>query len=68
MSWTYGFTTNINKRSNPNNNRMIRRWIPKGVSMDNISPSYIKQIENWLNNYPRNMFGYKSSNMLLLNM
>ena len=54
--------------TNENNNRMIRRWIPKGVSMDNISPSYIKQIENWLNNYPRNMFGYKSSNMLLLNM
>ena len=27
-----------------------------------------KQIENWLNNYPRNMFGYRSSNMLLLNM
>ena len=54
--------------TNENNNRMIRRWIPKGVSMENISPSYIKQIENWLNNYPRNMFGYKSSNMLLLNM
>ena len=54
--------------SNENNNRMIRRWIPKGVSIDNITPSFIKQIEDWLNNYPRAMFDYKSSNMLLLNI
>ena len=28
----------------------------------------IKKIEKWLNNYPRAMFDYKSSNMLLLNI
>ena len=27
---------------------------------------YIKRIEDWLNNYPRAMFDYKSSNMILL--
>ena len=54
--------------TNENNNRMIRRWIPKGISIDNISNSFIKEIEEWLNNYPRAMFDYKSSNMLLLNI
>ncbi len=54
--------------SNENNNRMIRRWIPKGTLIDNISNIFIKQIEDWLNNYPRAMFDYKSSNMLLLNI
>lgn len=54
--------------TNENNNRMIRRWIPKGISIDDISPQKIKEIENWMNNYPRAMFGYMSSNMLSLNM
>ena len=52
--------------TNENNNRMIRRWIPKGIAIDNISKEFIKKIEEWLNNYPRAMFDYKSSNMLLL--
>lgn len=52
--------------SNENNNRMIRRWIPKGTIIDELSEEFIKYIENWLNNYPRHMFDYKSSNMILL--
>lgn len=54
--------------SNENNNRMIRRWIPKGTVIDDISKDYIEKIEDWINNYPRAMFDYKSSNMLLLNI
>lgn len=54
--------------TNENNNRMIRRWISKGTIIDDIPNAFILKIENWLNNYPRNMFGYKSSNMLLLNI
>ena len=54
--------------SNENNNRMIRRWIPKGIVIDDITSSLIKEIEDWLNNYPRAMFDYKSSNMLLSNI
>ena len=49
-----------------NNNRLIRRWIPKGTDITNIKISFIKDIEEWINNYPRAMFGYKSSNMILL--
>jgi IS30 family transposase len=47
---------------------MIRRWIPKGTPIDDISKDFIKRIEDWLNNYPRAMFDYKSSNMILLGM
>ncbi len=54
--------------SNENNNRMIRRWIPKGTKIDDISNKFIKEIESWLNDYPRAMFDYKSSNMLLLSI
>lgn len=52
--------------TNENNNRLIRRWIPKGTDITNIKVSFIKQIEDWINNYPRPIFEYKSSNMLLL--
>lgn len=51
--------------TNENNNRLIRRWIPKGIDMKNIKVSFIKKIEDWINNYPRAMFDYKSSNMVL---
>lgn len=51
--------------SNENNNRMIRRWIPKGTDIGKLTNGFIKQIEEWLNDYPREMFDYKSSNMLL---
>ncbi len=52
--------------TNENNNRLIRRWIPKGTDITNIKVSFIKQIEDWINDYPRAMFDYKSSNMILL--
>ena len=54
--------------TNENNNRLIRRFIPKGVDISQIKQSRIKEIENWINNYPRQIFGYKSSNMILLNI
>lgn len=53
--------------SNENNNRMIRRWVPKGTDIGKLTNKFIKQIEDWINNYPRAMFDYKSSNMLLSN-
>lgn len=54
--------------TNENNNRLIRRWIPKGIDMKNIRVSFIQEIEDWINNYPRAMFDYKSSNMVLSNI
>jgi len=41
---------------------MIRRFFPKGTSFKDISRNEIKRIERWTNNYPREMFGFKSAN------
>ena len=51
--------------SNENANRLIRRFIPKGIDITPISEEFIKYIENWINNYPRAMFKYKSTNEVL---
>ena len=53
--------------TNENNNRLIRRWIPKGKDMGKIKEKEIKKIEKWINDYPRAMFDYRSSNMIILN-
>lgn len=46
--------------SNENQNKLIRRWIPKGAD---IAPyrEQIPAIQDWINNYPRKMFGGMSS-------
>ena len=51
--------------SNENGNRLIRRFIPKGTDITLISEEFIQYIENWINNYPRAMFKYKSTNQIL---
>lgn len=47
--------------SNENANRLIRRFIPKGTVITDISEEYIQQIEDWINNLLRPMFCFKSS-------
>ncbi len=47
--------------SNENQNRMIRRHIPKGVDFDCYTNAQIKKIEEWINTYPRKMFGGMTS-------
>ena len=49
-SWEKGTVENTNGR--------IRRTIPKGVSMDNISKGQIKELEYRLNSTPRKCLGY----------
>jgi IS30 family transposase len=55
-SWERGTNENINK--------LIRRFIPKGTDIGKKSKAEITYIENWINSYPRRIFGYKSSNDL----
>lgn len=50
--------------SNENQNRMIRRFIPKGTDIANISDKEIKRIQDWMNNYPRKILGYKTANQM----
>ena len=49
-SWEKGGVENMNKR--------IRRFIPKGISVDQITQSYLTLLENKLNNTPRKCLNY----------
>lgn len=46
--------------TNENHNRMIRRFIPKGTDIADLKESQIKDIEGWMNDYPRKILGYKT--------
>lgn len=49
------------RATNENINKMIRRFVPKGSDISALSNSYISYIQDWINNYPRRIFGYKST-------
>ena len=42
-------------------NREIRRWLPKGSNFSKESSLSLQLIENWINDYPREIFEYASS-------
>ena len=48
--------------SNEKNNKLIKCHISKRVDMGDITEEVIKEIEYWMNNYLRKLFGRKSSN------
>lgn len=52
--------------SNENQNRMIRRFIPKGTDISKISDKEVKNIEKWMNNYPRKVLGYRTAREMVL--
>lgn len=52
--------------TNENQNRMIRRFIPKGTDISKLSDKDIKRIEEWMNDYPRKILGYRTPNELVL--
>ena len=47
--------------SNENQNGFIRRFIPKGTAISKYTPGEIKEIQDFINYYPRGIFDYKSS-------
>lgn len=42
--------------SNENQNRLVRRWYPKGYNLDLISDDALHRLNIWINNLPRKMF------------
>ena len=50
--------------SNEVANRLIRRKIPKGTNFDNRSEAEIKEVEDWINHYPREIFTYKTAHQM----
>ena len=47
------------RRSNENNNKLIRRFLPKGVNFKEVTKREIKQLEKYINEYRRKLFGEK---------
>ena len=47
--------------SNERLNREIRRLIPKGSDISKYKPKDIKHVQDWVNSYPREIFGYATS-------
>ena len=48
--------------SNERLNREIRRWYPKGTNFSKVSVADINKLERWLNNYPKKILNFNSSN------
>ncbi len=52
-AWERGTNENINK--------MIRRFVNKGTDIKSYSHQHIKEIQDWINAYPRKILGYASA-------
>lgn len=50
--------------TNEKQNSLVRRFFPKGKSLDGVSEEAIKHVEDWINHLPRKMFHYTSSEEL----
>jgi IS30 family transposase len=48
--------------SNENGNRILRRFVPKGTDIGKLTAKELQRIEDWVNNYPRKILGYKTAN------
>ena len=40
---------------------MLRRWWPKGTNFDSVTKKEVKKVEEWINEYPREILGWISS-------
>ena len=47
--------------SNENQNGFIRRFIPKGVPISQFSDGYLRYVQDFINSYPRGIFGGENS-------
>lgn len=43
---------------------MIRRKFPKGTDFNKVSRAEVKKAEEWMNNYPREILGWKTSEIV----
>lgn len=47
--------------SNENQNKLLRRHVPKGTNFEDLTDERVEYMENWVNNYPRALFGWRTS-------
>lgn len=46
------------------NNRIIRRFFPKGTDFTRITKKQVAAIQDWMNNYPRKILGWMTPNQM----
>lgn len=56
--------TSSERGSNEKQNQMLRRRFPKGTDFCKVKPAEVEAAADWLNQYPREIFGYASSDEL----
>jgi IS30 family transposase len=47
-----------------NRNRVLRRFLPKGTDFDNISKDFLEWVEDYFNNRPMKVLGFKTPNQV----
>ena len=57
--YTHPYTSS-ERGTNERHNGLIRRFIPKGQSMEDVSPDVIQHVETWCNTLPRKILGYQT--------
>lgn len=53
--------TSCERGTNERLNRDIRRRLPKGTDFSKLTPEEVQAVEDWINAYPRKMFGFASA-------
>ena len=53
--------TSCERGTNERLNREIRRLVPKGSDLSKFTPEQVQAVEDWVNAYPREIFGYATS-------
>lgn len=54
--------SSFERGTNENQNGMIRRKHPKGTDFDEVSHEELQETEDWMNNYPRKILNFSTSN------
>jgi IS30 family transposase len=47
-----------------NRNRVLRRFLPKGTDLDDISEEFLEWVEDYFNNRPMKVLGFKTPNQV----
>jgi len=60
--------SSFEKGSVENFNGMIRRWIPKGTNLTDLPESEIERVQNWMNDYPREIHKFYTAAEVFLSL
>lgn len=60
--------SSFERGTNENANGIIRRFLPKGTDFSAVSNKKVKNIQSWMNTYPRKILGWRSPNEFMENL